>query len=78
MDMSHNDGRDGGRAGVTGELGQLQGGERWTGSSDTCLSIGDMGDVFDFDVMKGLVAQHEEDHEIVQVNAGHLGGLDRS
>ena len=35
-----------------------------------------MGDVFDFDVMKGLVAQHEEDHEIVQVNAGHLGGLD--
>jgi hypothetical protein len=76
MDKSNNDGRDGGRVGVTGELGQLEGGERWTGSSDTCLSIDDMGDVFDFDDIKGLIAQQEEYRDIVQVNAAHLGGLD--
>ena len=81
VDKACNDGTDGGKIGVSGKMGNLIGSEAWTATGTDDLNISDMGDDGDYDwalpqTADGLAAEEEEDLEIVQVAAGHLGGLD--
>ena len=67
--------------GLSGELGRLEGAERWTKSDVTCLSIGDMGDEMDLDINDERPLEAEADEDLlggVQVNAGQIGGLDNA
>ena len=81
VDKACNDGTDGGKIGVSGKMGNLIGSKAWTATGTDDLNISDMGDDGDYDwalpqTADGLAAEEEEDLEIVQVAAGHLGGLD--
>ena len=81
VDKACNDGTDVGKIGVSGKMGNLIGSEAWTATGTDDLNISDMGDDGDYDLAlpqtaDGLAAEEEEDLEIVQVAAGHLGGLD--
>jgi hypothetical protein len=62
-------------------MGILIGSEAWAATGTDELSISEMGDDGDYvwalpQTADGLAAEEEGDIEIVQVAAGHLGGLD--
>lgn len=82
LDKICNDGKDGGKIGVSGVVGDLTGAEVWTSTAADVLEIGDMGDDGDFDwalfvpTDEGRAAETEQALEVVQLSAGHLGGLD--
>jgi hypothetical protein len=71
--------------GVSGVMGSLEGGGRWTESVEECLSIQDMegmgnieGDTTAEEPETGAAATREEAETAVQVEAAHLGGADNA
>jgi hypothetical protein len=81
VDKTCNDGKNGGKTGVSGKMESLIGSEAWAATGTDDLNISDMGDDGDYDwalpqTAGGLAAEEEGDLDIVQVAAGHLGGLD--
>ena len=62
-------------------MGRLEGAKRWTKSDVSCLSIGGMGNEMDLDINDEWPLEAEADKGLlglVQVNAGHIGGLDNA
>ena len=81
VDKTCNDGTDGGKTLVSGKIGSMIESEARAATGTDDLNISDMGDDGDYDwvlpqTADGLAAEEEEDLEIVQVAAGHLGGLE--